>query len=40
MKRSDSGDNYTSYKIGALALTSLRDGFVDMPITRLRQPRE
>jgi glyoxylase-like metal-dependent hydrolase (beta-lactamase superfamily II) len=38
MKRSNSGDNYTSYKIGALTLTSLRDGFVDMPITRLRQP--
>ena len=38
MKRRNSGDNYTSYKIGALTLTSLRDGYVDMPITRLRQP--
>jgi glyoxylase-like metal-dependent hydrolase (beta-lactamase superfamily II) len=38
MKRSHSGENYTSYKLGALTLTSLRDGYVDMPITRLRQP--
>ncbi len=38
MKRSGSGDNHTSYKIGALTMTSLRDGYVDMPVTRLRQP--
>jgi glyoxylase-like metal-dependent hydrolase (beta-lactamase superfamily II) len=38
MKRSHSGEHYTSYKIGALTLTSLCDGYVDMPITRLRQP--
>lgn len=38
MQRNSSGDNYTSYKVGALTLTSLRDGYVDMPITRLRQP--
>jgi glyoxylase-like metal-dependent hydrolase (beta-lactamase superfamily II) len=37
-KRSSSGDNHTSYRIGALAMTSLRDGYVDMPPTRLRQP--
>lgn len=39
MQRSSSGDNHTSYKIGALTMTSLRDGYVDMPPTRLRQPR-
>jgi glyoxylase-like metal-dependent hydrolase (beta-lactamase superfamily II) len=38
MQRTSSGDNHTSYKIGALTLTSLRDGYVDMPPTRLRQP--
>jgi glyoxylase-like metal-dependent hydrolase (beta-lactamase superfamily II) len=40
MNRIDSGDNYTSYKIGALTMTSLRDGYVDMPTTRLRQPEK
>ena len=38
MQRSSSGDRHTSYKIGALTVTSLRDGYVDMPPTRLRQP--
>jgi glyoxylase-like metal-dependent hydrolase (beta-lactamase superfamily II) len=38
MQRTSSGDNHTAYRIGALALTSLRDGYVDMPPTRLRQP--
>ncbi len=38
MNRIDAGDNYTSYKIGALIMTSLRDGYVDMPTMRLRQP--
>jgi glyoxylase-like metal-dependent hydrolase (beta-lactamase superfamily II) len=38
MQRGNSGDNHTSYKIGALTMTSLRDGYVDMPPTRLRQP--
>src|SRR6476659_8967889 len=38
MQRSSSGDNHTSYKIGSLTMTSLRDGYVDMPPTRLRQP--
>jgi glyoxylase-like metal-dependent hydrolase (beta-lactamase superfamily II) len=38
MKHSDSGDNHTSYNIGALTITSLRDGYVDMLMTRLRQP--
>ena len=38
MERITSGDHHTSYKLGALIITSLRDGYVDMPITRLRQP--
>jgi len=37
MQRSSSGAHHTSYKIGALTMTSLRDGYVDMPPTRLRQ---
>jgi glyoxylase-like metal-dependent hydrolase (beta-lactamase superfamily II) len=39
MRRISSGDNHASYRIGALTMTSLRDGYVDMPPTRLRQPR-
>jgi glyoxylase-like metal-dependent hydrolase (beta-lactamase superfamily II) len=38
MKRISFGDNHASYEIGALTLTSLRDGYVDMPVSRLRQP--
>jgi glyoxylase-like metal-dependent hydrolase (beta-lactamase superfamily II) len=38
MQRVSSGDLHASYKIGFLTLTSLRDGYVDMPITRLRRP--
>jgi glyoxylase-like metal-dependent hydrolase (beta-lactamase superfamily II) len=38
MQRSSSGANHASYKIGALTITSLRDGYVDISPTRLRQP--
>jgi glyoxylase-like metal-dependent hydrolase (beta-lactamase superfamily II) len=38
MKRCGSGDHFTSYKMGTLTVTSLRDGYVDMPTTRLRRP--
>jgi glyoxylase-like metal-dependent hydrolase (beta-lactamase superfamily II) len=38
MKRIGTGDNYASYRMGGLFITSLRDGYVDMPITRLRRP--
>lgn len=38
MKRNASGHLHASYAIGALTVTSLRDGYVDMPVTRLRQP--
>jgi glyoxylase-like metal-dependent hydrolase (beta-lactamase superfamily II) len=40
MERIASGDRYASYKLGALTLTSLRDGYVDMPVTRLRKPQD
>ena len=38
MQRISSGDLHACYKIGALSISSLRDGYVDMPPTRLRQP--
>jgi glyoxylase-like metal-dependent hydrolase (beta-lactamase superfamily II) len=38
MERITSGDHHTSYRLGALTITALRDGYVDMPITRLRRP--
>lgn len=38
MKRSHSGELHTSYAIGALTVTSLCDGHVDMPVARLRGP--
>lgn len=38
MLQSSFGEHHTSYKIGALTMTSLRDGYVDMPPTRLREP--
>jgi glyoxylase-like metal-dependent hydrolase (beta-lactamase superfamily II) len=37
MQRSGSGDNHASYRMGALGIVSLRDGYVDMPPTRLRR---
>lgn len=37
MHRVTSGELHTTYKIGDLRITSLRDGYVDMPVTRLRQ---
>jgi glyoxylase-like metal-dependent hydrolase (beta-lactamase superfamily II) len=37
MERIASGDHHASYKLGGLTLTSLRDGYVDMPVTRLRK---
>ena len=40
MERIASGDHHVSYKFGALTLTSLRDGYVDMPVTRLRKPQD
>ena len=39
MERIASGDHHVSYKLGGLTLTSLRDGYVDMPVTRLRKPQ-
>lgn len=40
MQRTSSGNNHASYRIGALTIASLRDGYVDMPPTRLRQPSD
>jgi glyoxylase-like metal-dependent hydrolase (beta-lactamase superfamily II) len=40
MKRIASGDHHVTYTLGALTLTSLRDGYVDMPVTRLRKPHD
>lgn len=37
MKKLDSGSNYARYEIGELRVVALRDGYVDMPPSRLRQ---
>jgi glyoxylase-like metal-dependent hydrolase (beta-lactamase superfamily II) len=37
MKKLDSGKNYARYAIGELVVVALRDGYIDMPSTRLRQ---
>ncbi|HKP24410.1 MAG TPA: MBL fold metallo-hydrolase [Dongiaceae bacterium] len=37
MKKLDSGNNYARYEIGELGVVALRDGYVDMPPSRLRQ---
>jgi glyoxylase-like metal-dependent hydrolase (beta-lactamase superfamily II) len=39
MERIVSGDHHASYNFGDLVLASLRDGYVDMPVTRLRKPQ-
>jgi glyoxylase-like metal-dependent hydrolase (beta-lactamase superfamily II) len=38
LQRISAGPHHTAYKIGDLTVTSLRDGYVDMPVRRLRQP--
>jgi len=38
MKRIASGANYVRYAVGGLTVIALRDGYVDMPPSRLRQP--
>lgn len=37
MKRLDSGINYARFEMGELTVIALRDGYVDMPPSRLRQ---
>jgi glyoxylase-like metal-dependent hydrolase (beta-lactamase superfamily II) len=37
MKKLDSGNNYARYEIGEVRVLALRDGYVDMPPSRLRQ---
>ncbi|MDX8444343.1 MBL fold metallo-hydrolase [Mesorhizobium captivum] len=38
MERISTGPYHTTYKVGDIRVTSLRDGYVDMPTGRLRQP--
>jgi glyoxylase-like metal-dependent hydrolase (beta-lactamase superfamily II) len=38
MKKLDSGADYARYAIGELTVVALRDGYIDMPPSRLRQP--
>ncbi|TIV97115.1 MAG: MBL fold metallo-hydrolase [Mesorhizobium sp.] len=38
MRRISTGPYHTTYKVGDITVTSLRDGYVDMPVRRLRQP--
>ncbi|TIW57001.1 MAG: hypothetical protein E5V54_09785 [Mesorhizobium sp.] len=38
MERISAGPHHTAYKIGDLTVTSLRDGYVDMPVRRLHKP--
>ena len=37
MKKLDFGPNYVRYAFGELHVIALRDGYVDMPASRLRQ---
>jgi len=37
MKKRDSGTGYARYAIGEVTVIALRDGYVDMPTSRLRQ---
>jgi glyoxylase-like metal-dependent hydrolase (beta-lactamase superfamily II) len=37
MKKLDCGNNYARYAIGEVGVVALRDGYVDMPASRLRQ---
>jgi glyoxylase-like metal-dependent hydrolase (beta-lactamase superfamily II) len=37
MKKLDSGTNYVRFALGELTVIALRDGYVDMPSSRLRQ---
>lgn len=38
MKKLDSGTNFSRYALGAMTVIALRDGYVDMPVSRLRRP--
>ncbi|AZO20261.1 MBL fold metallo-hydrolase [Mesorhizobium sp. M1E.F.Ca.ET.045.02.1.1] len=38
MERISAGSHHTTYEIADMRVTSLRDGYVDMPVRRLRQP--
>ncbi len=38
LKKTGAGENYVRYALGDLTILALRDGYVDMPPSRLRQP--
>jgi len=38
MKKLESGKNYVRYALGEITVIALRDGYIDMPSSRLRQP--
>ena len=38
MRKLGSGTNFARYALGDITVVALRDGFVDMPPSRLRQP--
>ncbi|TGQ56894.1 MBL fold metallo-hydrolase [Mesorhizobium sp. M1C.F.Ca.ET.193.01.1.1] len=38
MERISDGPHHATYRIGDMTVASLRDGYVDMPVRRLRQP--
>jgi hypothetical protein len=38
VERVSDGSLHATYKVGDIKVTSLRDGYVDMPVRRLRQP--
>lgn len=38
MKRLSSGNRYVSYSLGQISITSLHDGYVELPPERLRAP--
>jgi len=40
LERISAGRHHTIYKIGNMTVTSLRDGYVDMSVGRLRQPAD
>lgn len=37
LKKTDSGENFVRYTLGDITILALRDGYVDMPTSRLRQ---
>ncbi len=38
MERIAAGENFARFRLGSVLVTALRDGYVDMPVSLLRQP--